>query len=303
MEIGIIGLGRMGSNMATRLQDAGHHVIGYDFDQKVIQDAIKIGLQTVNTPKELVDRLGKPRVIWLMLPAGEPTQNVIQLMTEYLQTNDILVDGGNSNYKDTIRMGKSVRDAGFEFVDVGTSGGIWGLSHGYCLMVGGSNQTFEQLTPILESLSAGKGQGYGHVGPLGSGHFVKMVHNAIEYALMEGYAEGFELLKAKGEFNLDLAQISRIWQSGSVVRSWLLEITQEVLDENQNLDNIQSYVEDSGEGRWAVEESLELGIPVPSISLALQARFRSRQPEPFGLKLMAAMRQKFGGHSVRSKPQ
>ena len=300
MELGMIGLGRMGSNMATRLQHAGHRVVGYDFDPKVILAATKSGLEIVNTPKELADCLEKPRVIWLMLPAGKPTQHIIQLMTEYLEPDDILVDGGNSNYKDTIQMGKMVQNAGMEFVDVGTSGGILGLSHGYCLMVGGSDQTFKQLTPILESLSFGKSQGYGHVGPSGSGHFVKMVHNAIEYALMEGYAEGFELLKAKSEFNLDLAQISRIWQSGSVIRSWLLEITGDVLNENQTLENIQSYVEDSGEGRWAVEESIELGVPVPSIALSLQARFRSRQPEPFGLKLMAAMRQKFGGHSVRS---
>jgi 6-phosphogluconate dehydrogenase len=299
MELGIIGLGRMGSNMAIRLQHAGHHVVGYDFDSRVIQAATKNGLEIVNSPKELIDSLEKPRIIWLMLPSGEPTQNIIQLMTEHLEPRDILVDGGNSHYKDTIKMGKFVQNTGIEFADIGTSGGIWGLSHGYCLMVGGNDKVFKHLTPILESLSAGKGQGYGHVGPSGSGHFVKMIHNAIEYALMEGYAEGFELLKAKSEFNLDLAHISRIWQSGSVIRSWLLEITGDVLNENQTLEHIQSYVEDSGEGRWAVEESIELGIPIPSITLSLQSRFRSQQPEPFGLKLMAAMRQKFGGHSVR----
>ena len=300
MRLGMVGLGRMGGNMAERLRRHGHQVVGYDRDPDVANAVSQRGMELAPSLEDLVARLAAPRIVWLMLPSGDPTEATVAAMAQVLERGDLLVDGGNSNYKDTLRRGGQLQPWGIEYADVGTSGGIWGLSGGYCLMVGASRPAFDRLEPVLQALTAAPDQGYGHVGPLGAGHFVKMVHNGVEYGLMEAYAEGFELLKAKGQFNLNLAQIAQIWRSGSVIRSWLLDITAELLNEDQDLAAIQAFVEDTGEGRWAVEESVDLGVPLPVISLALQARFRSRQEQPYGARLLAAMRRKFGGHSVRA---
>ena len=300
MELGMVGLGRMGGNMAERLRRHGHQIVGYDRDPDASRAALQGGLNVAPSLEGLVAELAAPRTVWLMVPSGAPTEASVSALTQILERGDVLVDGGNSNYKDTLRRSADLQRHGIELVDVGTSGGIWGLAEGYCLMVGGSQPAFKRLEPILQGLTAAPDQGYGHMGPSGSGHFVKMVHNAVEYGLMEAYAEGFELLRAKDQFNLNLAQISQVWRSGSVIRSWLLDITAEILKEDSNLGAIQAFVEDTGEGRWAVAESVELAVPLPVISASLQARFRSRQDQPYGARLLAAMRRKFGGHSVRT---
>jgi 6-phosphogluconate dehydrogenase len=234
-----------------------------------------------------------------MVPAGEAVESTIRALEDHLSPGDILIDGGNSNYKDSLRRARALAERGLFFLDVGTSGGVWGLEQGYCLMVGGEPQAFRRLEPVFQTLAPAPDRGYGHVGPAGAGHFVKMVHNGIEYALMEAYAEGFELMRAKREFDLNLAQIAQLWRYGSVVRSWLLDLVARSLEENPELEGIQAYVEDSGEGRWTVQESVELAVPTPVITSSLQARFRSRQEQPFGARLLAALRQQFGGHEVR----
>jgi len=233
------------------------------------------------------------------VPAGEPTETTLSTLTGYLSLNDVVIDGGNANYKDSMRRAASLATKGLFFLDVGVSGGIWGLTEGYCLMVGGDPAAYERLEPVFRTLAPAPDRGYGHVGPSGAGHFVKMVHNGIEYGAMEAYAEGFELMQAKREFGLDLAQIAELWRHGSVVRSWLLDLTASALKENPKLSNLQAYVEDSGEGRWTVQESIDLGIPLPVITQSLQVRFRSRQEQPFGARLLAALRNKFGGHAVK----
>ena len=234
-----------------------------------------------------------------MVPSGQITESTIDAVAEALSPGDVIIDGGNSNYKDSMRRDSVLRERGLSFMDVGTSGGVWGLKEGYCLMVGGGRETFQMLEPLFQTLAPSADRGYGHVGPAGAGHFVKMVHNGIEYGLMQAYAEGFELLDAKEELNLDLAQIAETWRWGSVVRSWLLDLTAAALSEDPKLKNLQAFVEDSGEGRWTVEEGIELAVPTPVIALSLQARFRSRQEQPFGARLLAAMRNQFGGHAVR----
>ena len=299
MELGMIGLGRMGGNMAERLMKGGHRVVGYDRDPDALRSAQERGLETASSLEELASRLTPPRTVWVMVPSGAPTEATISALTQVLEREDLLVDGGNSNYKDTLRRGAELQRLGIRMMDAGMSGGIWGLTEGYSIIAGGTQQDFAQLEPVLQTMAPVPDHGYGHIGPLGSGHFVKMVHNGVEYGLMEAYAEGFELLQAKTRFNLDLAQIANIWRHGSVIRSWLLDLTAEALEADPKLGGIQAYVEDTGEGRWAVEESVELAIPLPVISMALQARFRSRQEQPFGFKLLAAMRQRFGGHEVR----
>jgi 6-phosphogluconate dehydrogenase len=251
------------------------------------------------TIEELFEKLPQPRVVWMMVPAGSPTENLIEDLRSNLAPGDILIDGGNSNYKDTLRRGKSLKKSGIQYVDVGTSGGIWGLQEGYSMMVGGPEEAVAQITPILEVLAPGKDYGWGHVGPGGAGHFVKMVHNGIEYGMMQAFAEGFEIMKAKEEFELDLHQVAEIWRHGSVVRSWLLDLTARALEENPELDGILDWVADSGEGRWTVFEAIDLDIPAPVITLALQARLVSRQEESFAAKLLAAMRNQFGGHAVK----
>ena len=299
MELGMIGLGRMGGNMVQRLLLGGHKIAAYDREPEAVQAAVEGDAVGASSIRDLVDRLAPPRAVWVMVPDGDPTENAVADLADTLSPGDLVVDGGNSNYKDGIRRAAQLKERGLSFLDVGTSGGVWGLKEGYSLMIGGDPEAFLRLEPIFQTLAPGPDKGYGHVGPAGSGHFVKMVHNGIEYGLMQAYAEGFELMKAKDEFGLDLAQIAEIWRHGSVVRSWLLDLTASALAENADLDGIEAYVEDSGEGRWTVQESVDLGVPVPVIALSLQARFRSRQTGPFGPKLLAAMRNQFGGHAVR----
>ena len=299
MEIGMIGLGRMGGNMAQRLLKGGHRVVAYDPNEDAVKAAEHNGATGANSIVDMASKLSAPRAVWVMVPAGEPTESTINAVTDALSPGDIIIDGGNSNYKDSVRRASVLKDKGISFLDAGTSGGIWGLTEGYSMMVGGETEAFQRIEPIIQTLAPGKDFGYGHVGPAGSGHFVKMVHNGIEYGMMQAFAEGFELMEAKQEFNLDMAQIAEMWRYGSVVRSWLLDLTAVALKEDAKLEGLQAYVEDSGEGRWTVQEAIDLAVPVPVISASLQARFRSRQEQPFGLKLLAAMRNQFGGHAVR----
>ncbi len=301
MKLAMIGLGKMGANMATRLIRGGHTVVAYDLQEEAIQAAEAQGASGARTLDEVAEQLEAPRTVWIMVPSGKPTEATIQELAERLEAGDTMVDGGNSNYKETMRRGKEVAEKGIHFVDVGTSGGIWGITEGYSMMVGGDKEAVDRLRPALQTLAPGPEKGWGHVGPSGSGHFVKMVHNGIEYGLMQAYAEGFELMEHKKEFGLDMHQIAEIWRFGSVVRSWLLDLTAEALAENPRLDGIEAYVPDSGEGRWTVIESIELGVPIPVISASLQRRFRSRDDDPFSDKLLAAMRDQFGGHGVKRK--
>jgi len=298
MKLGIIGLGTMGANMAERLVKAGHEVVGYDLSENAVQAVQERGADKADSISGLVGKLTPPRIVWLMVPAGDAVDKTIESLTGELSDGDIIVDGGNSNYKDTLRRAETVQQAGLHFVDAGTSGGVWGLEQGYSLMVGGEAKPVEQLRPILEALAPGVDKGWGHVGPPGAGHFVKMVHNGIEYGMMEAYAEGFSILQGKEEFSLDLHQIAEIWRFGSVIRSWLLDLTAQALEENGDLSGIAPYVEDSGEGRWTVKEAVDLDIPAPVITLALQRRFGSRIEDSFAEKMLAAMRHAFGGHAV-----
>ena len=299
MKLAMIGLGKMGANMARRLIQDGHEVVGYNLETAVTdQLADEVGLIPAYSLEEVAEKLAPPRVAWVMVPAGKPTESVVTKLGELFSEGDLVVDGGNSNYKETVRRGQMLAEKGIEFVDVGTSGGIWGLKEGYSMMVGGSETAVSTLTPALKTLAPGDDLGWGHVGPSGSGHFVKMVHNGIEYGLMEAYAEGFEILKAKEEFGLDLHQISEIWRFGSVVRSWLLDLTANALADDADLSEIKGFVPDSGEGRWTVFEAIDLDVPAPIITHALFARFVSRQDESFSAKLLAAMRNQFGGHAV-----
>ena len=302
MELGMIGLGRMGGNMARRLLNGGHRVIVYDPVPEAAQALVEQGAVGTTSIAELTSRLEAPRVVWLMVPAGETTEKTIAEVAAHLSAGDCLIDGGNSYYKDSMRRAAMLAERNLGFLDVGTSGGIWGLEEGYCLMIGGELTAFQRLEPIFQTLAPARDKGYGYVGPSGAGHFVKMVHNGVEYGLMEAYAEGFELMQAKREFGLNLEKIAGIWRDGSVVRSWLLDLVAVALGEDAELENIQAYVEDSGEGRWAAQESVELAVPAPVIVQSLQARFRSRQEQPFGAKLLAALRKQFGGHAVK-KPE
>ena len=299
MDIGMVGLGRMGGNMSERLRLGGHRVVSYDRDPDVRQTAVAAGCEVVDSLEQFVEALAAPRVVWVMVPSGNPTEATVAALGDVLEPGDLVVDGGNSNYNDSMRRGESLRGRGIEMVDAGVSGGIWGLAEGYCLMVGGSKEAVALVEPVFRTLAPTPEKGYAHVGPLGAGHFVKMVHNGIEYGLMQAYAEGFELMRAKQSLDLDLAQIAEIWRHGSVVRSWLLDLTAAALEEDAALSDIVPWVDDSGEGRWTVEESIELAVPLPVISMALQARFRSRDEGQFGFKLLAAMRNQFGGHAVR----
>ena len=299
MELGMVGLGRMGGNMTLRLLRAGHRVVVFDPQAEAVRALSDEGAAGVGSLADLVDSLAQPRAVWVMVPAGEATETTINALAECMFPGDTVIDGGNSNYKDSMRRAEALAALGISFLDAGTSGGVWGLTEGYSLMVGGDEEAFRRLEALFQSLAPSPDRGYGRVGPAGSGHFVKMVHNGIEYGLMQAYAEGFELMRAKTDFELDLAQVSQIWRSGSVVRSWLLDLTAAALEEDPGLETIQAYVEDSGEGRWTVQEGVELSVPLPVISLALQARFRSRQDQPFGARLLAAMRNQFGGHAVR----
>ena len=301
MKLGMVGLGKMGANMSRRLMTGGHEIAAYDLNPENIKDIIAEGAEGANSLEELIKKLPEPRLIWCMVPAGEPTEMTINQLSSLLKEGDILIDGGNSNYKDSQRRAKSLKQKGIFFIDAGTSGGVWGLKEGYSLMVGGEDSAVELVRPIFETLAPQADQGWGHVGPAGAGHFVKMVHNGIEYGLMQAYAEGFEIMKAKEELDLDLHQISEIWRYGSVVRSWLLDLTANALQENPDLNGIMGWVADSGEGRWTVFESIDLDVPAPVITSALQARFTSRQDESFAAKLLAAMRNQFGGHAIKKE--
>jgi 6-phosphogluconate dehydrogenase len=296
MEIGMIGLGKMGFNMARRLIAGGHRVVGYDRAAEQLTALDEAGGEGVQSVEDLVGKLEQPRVVWLMIPAGEPTRQQISTLALLLRPGDIVVDGGNSNYRDSIRHATLLKDRGIRFLDAGVSGGIWGFEEGFCLMVGGDPETYAVAEPALKTLAPP--DGCARVGPNGAGHFVKMVHNGIEYGIMEAYAEGLELLRAKEEFDLDLRQIADLWQHGSVIRSWLLDLAGEALTDDPDLTAIQGYVPDSGEGRWTVQETIDLAVPAPVITLALQMRFLSRQKDSFAAKVLAALRNEFGGHAV-----
>ena len=297
----MIGLGRMGGNMAQRLLSAGHRVVAFDRDREAVHAAASAGAAAAGSLEDLVSQLSLPRAVWLMLPAGDVTEGTVDALVPLLSPGDVVLDGGNAYYKDTMRRGEKLAVHGLELMDVGTSGGVWGLSQGYSLMVGGSSEAFARLEPVFQALAPAPDRGYSHVGPTGAGHFVKMVHNGIEYGLMQAYAEGLELLQAKADFDLDLRQIAETWRHGSVVRSWLLDLAVAALQEDPGLQSLRSYVDDSGEGRWTVQESVDLAVPIPVITLALQQRFRSRQEEPFGGRMLAALRRQFGGHAVRQQ--
>ena len=299
MELGMIGLGRMGGNMVQRLLLGGHRVVAYDRSAPAVVASQSQGADGASSLGELVDQLASPRAVWIMVPAGQPTDDTIDSLILLMSPGDTILDGGNSNYKDSMRRADKLAAYGMDFMDVGTSGGIWGLAEGYSLMIGGKPETFRRLEPIFQTLAPSVDKGYSHVGMVGAGHFVKMVHNGVEYGLMQAYAEGFEIMDAKQEFGLNLRQIAETWRYGSVVRSWLLDLAVDALAADPNLENLQAYVDDSGEGRWTVQEAVDLAVPAPVITLSLQQRFRSRQEQPFGAKMLAALRQQFGGHAVR----
>jgi 6-phosphogluconate dehydrogenase len=276
-------------------------VVGNARTEESIKEAEAIGVIGARSLEEVVSQLSAPRAVWVMVPAGEVTESVIRSLIPLLEKGDIIIDGGNSNYKDSVRRAAELSAHGLHFLDCGTSGGIWGLAEGYSLMIGGDAAVVESLRPIFETLAPAADQGWGRVGPAGAGHFTKMVHNGIEYGMMQAFAEGFEILKSKSEFELDLQQVSRIWQRGSVVRSWLLDLIVNVMQEDQSLDAIEAYVADSGEGRWTVFEAVDLNVAAPVITAALQRRIRSRQAAPYSDKLVAAMRNQFGGHAIKKK--
>ena len=299
MKLGMIGLGRMGSNMTARLLRGGHKVVGYDRHAEPVDRIVKKGAIGAYSLEELMQKLTSPRVIWLMIPAGDPVGKTIEALLPELEPDDVLVDGGNSNYHDTLRRAAMLKEKGIHLIDVGTSGGIWGLKEGYCMMVGGKNEVVEQLRPVFETLAPAPNKGWGRVGPNGAGHLVKMVHNGIEYGLMEAYAEGFAILKRKREFDLNLYQIAEVWRYGSVIRSWLLDLIARALTADSELRDIEPFVSDSGEGRWTVFEAIDQDVAAPVITLSLLQRLRSRDKESFADRLLAVMRQQFGGHAVK----
>ncbi|MEX2273196.1 MAG: decarboxylating 6-phosphogluconate dehydrogenase [Vicinamibacterales bacterium] len=299
MELGMVGLGRMGANMSARLVERGHRVVGHDRSRDALDRAERDGIEPVASLEDLVAALAAPRAVWMMVPAGAPVDQTIDSLVPLLAAGDIIVDGGNSWYRDSVRRAESLRAQKIEFVDAGVSGGIWGRAEGYSLMVGGANAPIARLKPIAEALAPAANRGWGHVGPSGAGHFVKMVHNGIEYGLMQAFAEGFAIMKAKEPFAIDLAQVAGIWQHGSVVRSWLLDLAARALSEDATLDAVAPWVDDSGEGRWTVQEAIDLNTPAPVITHALIARLESRDREGFGYRMLAALRGQFGGHAIR----
>lgn len=299
MELAMVGLGKMGLNMATRLVRGGHRVVGYAPSAQSIAAAKQNGVDGVGSLEDAISKLKGPRIVWLMIPAGQPTDEEVTALAGLLSAGDVVIDGGNSNYLDSIGHAQRLEAKGIDFVDCGTSGGIWGLEEGYSLMVGGKPDVVERLRPVFETLAPGKDRGWGRVGPHGAGHYVKMVHNGIEYGMMEAFAEGFTIMRAKDEFNLNLAQIAEIWRYGSVVRSWLLDLSARALGSDPTLADIEPWVEDSGEGRWTVMEALDHSVPAPIITMSLQMRYVSRDHENFSARLLAAMRNQFGGHAVK----
>ena len=301
MRIGMIGLGKMGANMTQRLLRGGHEVVVTDVNPQAIEAAATMGAIGATDLANIIANLSAPRIVWVMIPAGDPTEAIITQLGALLDAGDVIIDGGNSNYKDTIRRGTLLAEKNIYFVDVGTSGGVWGLDNGYSLMIGGDEAVIASLQPIFETLAPAPDLGWGRVGAIGSGHFVKMIHNGIEYGMMQAFAEGFAILQAKTDFGLDMSQIAHIWQYGSVVRSWLLDLIADALADDQLLDEIAAYVPDSGEGRWTVFEAIDLNVSAPIITLALQRRIRSREDAPYADKLLSVMRNQFGGHSIKKQ--
>lgn len=301
MELGMVGLGKMGANMAERLLKGGHKVVGFDPNADARTLLESRGSTSADSLEVLVKALSAPRVVWVMVPSGAITDGTVDRLHELLSEGDTVIDGGNSNYKDTIRRAASYQDKKINYVDCGTSGGIWGLAEGYSMMIGGDEKAVDAIKPIFETLAPGKAQGWGRVGPVGSGHYTKMIHNGIEYGMMQAYAEGFSILKHKTDFALDLKQVGDIWRYGSVVRSWLLDLTTEALGKNPEMRGIAPYVVDSGEGRWTVDAAMELSVSAPVITLSLMERYRSRDNDSFADKLLASMRNEFGGHAIKTE--
>jgi 6-phosphogluconate dehydrogenase len=299
MQLAMIGLGRMGGNMVQRLLQGGHEVVVFDRSAEAVKSHVGLGAHGAKDLTDLCGRLRAPRVVWVMVPAGSAVEGTIEQLLPGLSKGDIIIDGGNSNYKDSIRRAAELKKRGLEFIDAGTSGGIWGLTVGYCLMIGASSEAFTQCEPIFKTLAPP--EGYAHVGPPGSGHYVKMIHNGIEYGMLQAYAEGYEILHGSKNFKLDLHQISAVWNRGSVVRSWLNELAERAFAKDTELAALKGYVEDSGEGRWTVQEAIDLDVPAPVITLSLLTRFRSRQSDSFGAKVIAALRNEFGGHAVKTQ--
>jgi 6-phosphogluconate dehydrogenase len=300
MRMALIGLGKMGGNMARRLCRGGVEVVGYNRSPEIVNTLVKEeGMIASTSLRDAVEKLKSPRVVWLMLPSGEPTEQALQELISILDQGDVVIDGGNSNYHDSQRRGALLKSHNIGFMDAGTSGGVWGLANGYCLMVGGEKDVVAQVEPALKVLAPAPDRGWAHVGPVGAGHFTKMIHNGIEYGMMQAMAEGFALMKGKSEFDLDLAKISELWRHSSVVRSWLLDLTAEALNNDQQLKNVAPYVPDSGEGRWTVIESIDQGTAAPVLSLALSMRFTSQDQEGYDFKLLSMMRNAFGGHAVK----
>jgi 6-phosphogluconate dehydrogenase len=299
MKAGFIGLGRMGAGMVQRLIKGGHEIVAYARTPESIKKVVEKGAEGAYSLNELVERLDTPRIIWLMVPAGKITGEVINQVSSLMEKGDIIIDGGNSYYKDSIKRAEDLKEKGISLLDIGTSGGVWGLEQGYCLMAGGEKAVFDRVEPLLKTLAPEAG--YAYVGRSGAGHFVKMIHNGIEYAMLQAYGEGFEVMHSKKDLDLDLHRIAVLWNHGSVIRSWILELAEDVFKKDKNLDSIKGYVEDSGEGRWTVQEAIEENVPAPIITLSLLQRFRSRQEDSFSAKVIAALRNEFGGHPVKKK--
>jgi 6-phosphogluconate dehydrogenase len=297
MRLAMIGLGRMGGNMSERLMKGGHEVVVFDRSAEAVQKYVSQGATGAASLKEITSKLKMPRVVWIMVPAGKPVDDTIAALVPGLAKGDVIIDGGNSNYRETMGRARMLETEGIEFVDAGTSGGIWGLANGYCLMIGATAKAFKLCEPIFKTLAPK--EGYAHVGPTGAGHYVKMVHNGIEYGALQAYAEGYEILHAAKDFKLDLHQIAAVWNRGSVVRSWLNELAEKALSKDAELGQLKGYVEDSGEGRWTVQEAIDLDVPAPVITLSLLMRLRSRQTDSFSAKVIAALRNEFGGHAVK----
>ena len=297
MQLAMIGLGRMGGNMVQRLMRGGHSLVGWDRDEETVKKYQEMGATGARDLADLAERLAAPRVVWIMVPAGAPVDETIAKLQPGLAPGDVVIDGGNSNFHDTMRRAAALRERGVELVDAGTSGGVWGLEHGYCLMVGGSQAAVSHCEPILRTLAPE--DGFAHVGPSGAGHYVKMVHNGIEYGMLQAYAEGYEILHAAPHFTLDLHQIAALWNHGSVVRSWLNELAERAFEKDAGLESLTGWVGDSGEGRWTVKEAIDIDVPAPVITLSLLMRFRSRQADTFAGKVIAALRNEFGGHAVK----
>ena len=299
MRLGMIGLGRMGGNMSERLMKGGHEVVVFDRAQAAVDKYAGLGATPAHSLAEVTSKLKAPRVVWIMVPAGKPVDDTIAELEREMSKGDVIIDGGNSNFHDSMRRAADLQSKGIEFIDAGTSGGIWGLANGYCLMVGASESAFTLCEPIFKTLAPA--DGYARMGPPGSGHYVKMIHNGIEYGMLQAYAEGYEILHASKEFKLDLHSIAGVWNHGSVVRSWLNELAEAAFERDGDLADLRGYVEDSGEGRWTVQEAIDLNVPAPVITLSLLARLRSRQSDSFSAKVIAALRNEFGGHAVKKK--